>query len=81
MKTDHCEHPNHEQYSEAFSAKYPTASKHWGYWAIINADPKVWAKDLEYPQKNTAKCCQVCSISEDIRTSFRNISISNYLSM
>jgi len=49
MKTDHCEHPNHEQYSEAFSAKYPTASKHWGYWAIINADPKVWAKDLEYP--------------------------------
>jgi hypothetical protein len=82
MKTDLCEHPNHEQYYKAFLDKYPTASKHGGYWAIIDVDPEEWAKDLEHPQKNTAKCCQVCSISEDIkRASFRNISTSNYLSM
>jgi hypothetical protein len=79
MKTDHCEHPNHEAYFEAFLTKYPTASKHEGYGAIIDVDPEEWAADLENPKKNTAKCCQMCSISEGIkRASFRNISTSNH---
>jgi len=67
MKTDYCEHPNHEQYYKAFLAKYPTASKHGGYGAIITVNPENWARDLENPKKNTVKCCQMCSISEDIK--------------
>lgn len=82
MKTDHCEHPNHEQYFKAFLAKYPTASKHREYGIINDVDPEKWARDLEHPERNTAKCCQVCSISEDLKSaSLRNISTSNYLSM
>jgi len=75
MKTNYCEHPNHEAYFEAFLMKYRTASKHEGYGAIIDVDPEEWAVDLENPKKNTTKCCQVCSISEGIkRATFRNIS-------
>ena len=80
MKTDYCEHPNHEEYFEAFLTTYPTASLHEGYGVIIDVDPEEWAADLESPSKNTAKCCQMCSITESIkRASFRNLSTSTYL--
>ena len=80
MMTDHCEHPNHEEYFEAFLAKFPTASKHEGYGAIIDVNPDGWGADLENPKKNTAKCCQMCSITEGIkRSSFENMSISKHI--
>jgi hypothetical protein len=79
MKTDYCEHPNHKQYFKDLLAKYPTASKHDGYGAIITANPEDWGADLEHPEKNTVKCCQMCSISEGIkRTTFENISTSKH---
>ena len=58
MKTDHCEHLNHEQYVEAFLKKYPTAKRGAKY-AIITVNPEDWAIDLENPKKNTVKCCQL----------------------
>jgi len=38
-----------------------------GYGTIITVNPEDWARDLENPTKNTVKCCQMCSISEDIK--------------
>ena len=40
---------------------------------IILVDPKDWSIDLEHPGKNTTKCCQVCSIAEDIALAEKGI--------
>ena len=68
-----CEHPQHKEYLEVFLKKYPTAKRD-AHCAIITVYPEHWWISDDQ-KKNTAKCCQLCSISEDIkRTSSRNIS-------
>ncbi len=62
----HCENPRHKQHLKRFLKKYSTADKN-GEFAIITVNPEEWAVDLEHPEKNTAKCCQMCSIQEDIK--------------
>lgn len=56
-KTDHCKHPNHESYLEAFLKKYPTVKKD-SHYAIITVDPEEWWVSDD-PKKNTVKCCDV----------------------
>lgn len=60
-----CENPNHDEYIEAFSRKYPTAKRD-AHYTIITVDPEHWWIS-DNQKKNTVKCCQVCSISEDIK--------------
>ena len=43
--------------------KYPGAD---GKFGIIDVEPGEWLVNLEYPEKNTAHCCQLCCIFEDI---------------
>ena len=62
----HCENPHHKQHLKAFLTQYPTANKN-AECAIIKVNPDDWAIDLEHPEKNTVKCCQMCSIQEDIK--------------
>ncbi|MGC1132362.1 MAG: hypothetical protein WA941_06040 [Nitrososphaeraceae archaeon] len=73
-KADHyCQHPNHENYLKTFLKKYPTANK-VAHFSINMVHPEEWyiSDDLK---KNTTKCCQMCSISEDIVRAYkRNIS-------
>ena len=64
--TLNCENPRHKQHLQRFLKKYPTADKN-GEFAIIKINPEDWAVDLERPEKNTVKCCQMCSIQEDIK--------------
>jgi hypothetical protein len=59
-----CENPRHKQHLKRFLKKYPTADKN-GEFAIITVNSEDWAIDLEHPEKNTVKCCQMCSIQED----------------
>jgi hypothetical protein len=67
-----CKHPNHKEYIEAFLRKYPTAKRAARY-AIIKVDSEHWYISDDQ-KKNTVKCCQLCSISEDIsRACSRNI--------
>ena len=61
-----CENPYHKQHLKRFLKKYPTADKK-GEFAIITVNPEDWAVDLEDPKKNTVRCCQMCSIQEDIQ--------------
>jgi hypothetical protein len=61
-----CENPRHKQHLKAFLKEYPTADKE-GEFAIITVNPEDFAVDLEHPEKNTVKCCQMCSIREDIK--------------
>ena len=61
-----CENPRHKQHLQRFLKKYSTADKN-GEFAIITVNSEDWAIDLEHPEKNTAKCCQMCSIQEDIK--------------
>jgi hypothetical protein len=73
-KTD-CEHPKHSEYLKAFLKRYPTSNKD-AHFSINLVDPEEWYISDD-SKKNTTKCCQMCSISEDIvRASFRNISTS-----
>ena len=80
-KVTDCQHPKHKEYLEAFLKEYPPANK--GCPLTLNlvdvnlVDPEEWYISDD-PKKNTTKCCQMCSISEDIaRTPYRNISTSN----
>ena len=61
----HCEHPNHDEHIEAFLRKYHTAKGRMPD-AIITVDPEHWYISDDQ-KKNTVKCCQLCSISEDIK--------------
>jgi hypothetical protein len=73
-KTD-CGHPKHNEYLKAFLRKYPIANKD-AHFLINMVDPEEWfiSDDLK---KNTAKCCQMCSINEDITRAYkRNMSTS-----
>jgi hypothetical protein len=75
-KVTDCQHPKHKEYLEAFLKEYPTANKD-AHFNVNMVDPEEWyiSDDSE---KNTTKCCQMCSISEDIaRTPYRNISTSS----
>lgn len=36
-----------------------------GEFAIITVNAEDWAVDLEHPEKNTARCCQLCCVLED----------------
>ena len=72
MQTD-CEHPKHIEYLEAFLKKYPTANKD-AHFSVNMVDLEEWYISDD-SKKNTTKCCQMCSISEDIaRVSTRNMS-------
>jgi hypothetical protein len=75
-KTGHrCKHPNHNEYIEAFLRKFLTAKRDARY-AIIKVDPEHWY--ISDDQNVAIKCCQLCSISEDIkRASSRNITTAN----
>jgi hypothetical protein len=69
---NHCRHPKHEGYLSVFLKKYPTANKD-AHFATNLVDPEEWYISDD-SKKNTTKCCQMCSISEDIaRASFRNM--------
>ena len=61
-----CENPRHKQHLKRFLKKYPAADENEEF-AIITVNPEDWAIDLEHPEKNTIKCCQMCSIQEDIK--------------
>ena len=76
-KTDnYCQHQNHENYLKVFLKKYPTTNKD-AHFSVNMVDPEEWYISDD-SKKNTTKCCQMCSISEDIaRTPYRNISTSN----
>jgi len=64
-----CENPRQKEHVKNFVKKYPTVKGRLPK-TLILVDPKDWAISLEDPKANTTKCCQVCSISEDIiRTS------------
>ena len=77
-KTDHyCQHPNHEKYLKAFLKKYPIANKDAGFSINMVISEEWYISDDPKKNTTTTRCCQMCSISEDIaRASFRNISIS-----
>jgi hypothetical protein len=76
-KTD-CGHPKHNEYLKAFLKKYPAANKD-AHFSINMVDPEEWYISDD-PKNNTAKCCQMCGINEDIaRASYRNNSTSNAL--
>jgi hypothetical protein len=62
---NHCEHPKHDEQMEAFFRKFPSADRE-GDSPIIFVDPKYWWVS-DNPKENAAKCCMVCSISEDIK--------------
>jgi hypothetical protein len=58
---------------KAILNKYPTANKDAGISINLVNLEEWWISDNL--TENTVKCCQMCSISEDIaRASFRNIS-------
>jgi hypothetical protein len=61
-----CKNPRHKLYLQKFLKKYPTADKN-GEFPITAVNPEDRAIDLEHPEKNTVKCCQLCSIQEDIK--------------
>jgi hypothetical protein len=61
-----CKNPRHKLYLQKFLKKYPTADKN-GEFPITAVNPEDRAIDLEHPEKNTVKCCQMCSIQEDIK--------------
>jgi hypothetical protein len=42
------------------------------HYIIITVDSEEWAISLENPDKNTIKCCQVCSINEGMRRASRS---------
>jgi hypothetical protein len=71
MKTDHCEYPNHEDDMEAFLEKFPSCKKRCTL-HNLTVDSEEWAIPLENPDKNTIKCCQVCSITEGMRRASRS---------
>jgi hypothetical protein len=71
------QHPKHNEYLKAFLKKYPTANKDTQF-SVNLVDPKEWYISDD-SKKNTTRCCQMCSISEDIaRSSFRNVSTPDY---
>jgi len=71
-----CGHPKDNEYLKAFLKKYPTAIKD-AHFSVNMVDPEEWFISDD-SKKNTPKCCQMCSISEDItRAKFRNISTTN----
>lgn len=55
---------------EAFLEKFLLAKRDAGY-LIMTVDQEEWAISLELPDKNTVRCCQVCSISEGMRRASR----------
>lgn len=71
MKTDHCVHPNLEDYMGAF-LENSLLAKRDAHYVIITVDQEEWAISLENPDKNTVKCCQVCSINEGMRRASRS---------
>jgi sarcosine oxidase gamma subunit len=68
----HCEHPNHVNYLKAFLKKYHTANKD-AHFSVNMVDPEEWYISDE--EKNTTKCCQMCSISEDIAMKLEDMSV------
>jgi hypothetical protein len=52
--------------SKKLLTQNPTAHRN-GRFAILTVNPEDWGIDLEHPEKNTIKCCQMCSIQEDIK--------------
>ena len=67
--------PNHKQHVANFVKKYPTAKGNVPKTSIM-VDPKDWAIALEDSSKNTAECCQVCSIAEDIARAEKGIGVT-----
>ena len=66
MKIDHrCQHPNHKNYLKAFLKKYPTANKDERFSVNMVVAEEWYISDDS--SKNTVKCRQLCSISEDIK--------------
>ena len=61
-----CENPRHNSHLKAFLKKFPSVSPNAKFTAI-DMDPLYWWVDLTHPEKNTAKCCRICSIQEDIK--------------
>ncbi|MGB7662280.1 MAG: hypothetical protein WBL67_06050 [Nitrososphaeraceae archaeon] len=60
-----CENPNHKQHGKNFVKKYPTAKGNV-LDTIIMVNPRFW--DIsDNPKENTTRCCQVCSIQDDIK--------------
>lgn len=64
MTADHhcCEHPNHDEYIEAFLRKYPTAKRN-AHHTIITVDPEHW--DISDDQKKSN--CQMLPGLQHIR--------------
>jgi len=61
-----CQNPGHKEHLKNFIRKYPSAKDRVPD-TIITVNPEDWAIDLEHPEKNTVKCCKMCSIQEDIK--------------
>jgi hypothetical protein len=61
-----CENPRHTQHLQRFLKRYPTADKNEEF-PILTVNPEDWAIDLEHPEKNNVKYCQMCRIQEDIK--------------
>lgn len=62
-----CECPRHEKHVKDFIKKYPGAD---GIFGIVDVEPSEWLINSEYPEKNTAHCCQLrCVIEDTIRVS------------
>jgi len=72
MKTDHCVHPNLEGLYGGFPRENSLLAKRDAHYVIITVDQEEWAISLENPDKNTVKCCQVCSINEGMRRASRS---------
>jgi len=47
-------------------------AKRDAHYIITTVDSEEWAIPLENPDKNTIKCCQVCSINEGMRRASRS---------
>jgi hypothetical protein len=58
-----CECPRHDEHVKNFIRKYPGAD---GKFGIVDVEPGGWLVNLEHPEKNTAHCCQLCCVFEDI---------------
>jgi hypothetical protein len=60
----YCECPRHNKHVKNFIRKNPGAD---GIFGIVDVEPGEWLINLEYPEKNTAHCCQLCCVLEDAK--------------
>lgn len=55
--TDRCEHPDHQEYLDAFLRKYPSAKRD-AHYTILNADPEEWGNLVRRSKELRTGCVE-----------------------